>query len=193
MRTLRDKAQQQIDAILAKYPTKRSAVLPLCHLAQREYGYMSPDAVHEVAEILELDLTEVQGLVSFYTLLREKPNGKFVLEICNDLPCALRGADQFVDHVCQKLGVQPGQTTDDGLFTVETVRCIAACDRAPVAQINLEYYENLDPEKFDEIIAQLTRPDGQRQREEQIDATQRNPGEQDDGTQTEAEGETPRA
>ena len=155
MSTLRAKAQAEIDAILAKYPTKRSAVLPLCHLAQKEYGYMSPKAVRQVAEILELDPTEVKGLIGFYTLLRENPKGKHVIEICNDLPCALRGADQFVEHVCQKLSVHPGQTTQDGLFTVETVMCIAACDKAPVAQIDLEYYEHLDPEKFDEIVTQL--------------------------------------
>lgn len=155
MPSLRDKVQDQIDAIMAKYPTKRSAVLPLCHLAQKEYGYMSPQAVREVAEILELDPTEVQGLVGFYTLLHEKPTGKHVIEICNDLPCALRGAEQFVEHVCQKLGVRPGETTKDGLFTVETVMCIAACDKAPVAQIDLEYYEHLDPDKFGETVARL--------------------------------------
>lgn len=155
MPTLHDTAQEKINAILAKYPTKGSAVLPLCHLAQEAYGYMSPEAVRKVAAILELDPTEVQGLVGFYTLLREKPTGKHVIEICNDLPCALRGADDFVEHVCQKLGVRPGETTEDGAFTVETVMCVAACDKAPVAQINLEYYENLDPEKFDAIVKRL--------------------------------------
>jgi NADH-quinone oxidoreductase subunit E len=153
--TLRDHAQKEIDAILAKYPTKRSAVLPLCHLAQKAYGHMNPEAVRDVAEILELDPTEVQGLLGFYTLLREEPTGKYVIEICDDLPCALRGADAFVEHVCEKLNVRPGETTEDGVFTVETVMCIAACDRAPAAQINLEYYENLDPDRFDALIEQL--------------------------------------
>jgi NADH-quinone oxidoreductase subunit E len=153
--TLRENARDEIDAILSRYPTKRSAVLPLCQLAQKEFGHMSPEAVQEVAEILELDPTEIQGLVGFYTLLREKPTGEYVIEICNDLPCALRGADQFVEHVCQKLGVRPGETTDDALFTVETVMCMAACDKAPVAQINLEYCQNLDPDGFDEIVERL--------------------------------------
>ena len=152
MPTLRDSAQDQIDTILAKYPNKRSAVLPLCHLARQTYGYMSAEAVREVATILEIDPTEVSGLVSFYTLLRENSTGKFILEICNDLPCALRGADRFVGHVCEKLDVEVGETTEDGLFTVETVMCIAACDRAPAAQIDLEYHENLDPDKFDRIV-----------------------------------------
>jgi NADH-quinone oxidoreductase E subunit len=153
--TLREKAGDQIDAILKKYPTRRSAVLPLCYLAQEEYGYMSPEAVREVAEILDLDPTEVQGLVGFYTLLREAPTGEYVIEICNDLPCALRGADEFVAHVCHRLGVDVGETTNDGLFTVQTVMCVAACDRAPVAQINLEYCEHLDPAKFDALLEKL--------------------------------------
>lgn len=155
MPTLRDKAQDEIDAILSKYPTKRSAVLPLCHLAQQEYGHMSHEAVREVSEILELDPTEVQGLVGFYALLHEKQMGQYVIEVCDDLPCALRGADEFVDHVCRKLGVRAGETTDDGLFTLQTVMCVAACDKAPVAQINLEYYENLDAEKFDQLVERL--------------------------------------
>jgi NADH-quinone oxidoreductase subunit E len=153
--TFREKAKDEIDAILSKYPTKRSAVLPLCHLAQKELGYMSAEAVREVAKVLDLDPTEVQGLVGFYTLLREKPTGDYVIEICNDLPCALRGADRFIEHVCEKLGVELGETTDDGLFTLETVMCVAACNRAPVAQINLEYFEDLDPAKFDEILERL--------------------------------------
>jgi NADH-quinone oxidoreductase subunit E len=153
--TLRDKAQNEIKAILKKYPTKRSAVLPLCHLAQKEYGYMSAAATREVAAILDLDPTEVQSLVGFYSLLRENRPGQYVIEVCDDLPCALRGADRFVDHVCERLGVLPGETTDDGVFTLETVMCVAACDRAPVAQINQEYYENLDPDKFDAVLEQL--------------------------------------
>ena len=153
--SLSDIAKDEIETILSKYPTRRSAVLPLCQLAKEHFGYMSSEAVREVAEILELDPTEVHGLVGFYTLLREKPTGEYVIEICNDFPCSLRGADRFLQHVCRTLGVQPGETTPDGLFTLETVMCIAACDRSPVAQINLEYLENLDPDSFDQIIEQL--------------------------------------
>jgi NADH-quinone oxidoreductase subunit E len=152
---LRENALEEIEAILAKYPTKRSAVLPLCHLAQKQHGYMSPEAIREVADVLELDPTEVQSLVGFYSLLRERPTGKYVIEICADLPCALRGANRLVDHVCRKLDVQPGETTPDGLFTVEKVMCVAACDRAPVAQINLEYFEHLDPDRVDALLEKL--------------------------------------
>ena len=155
MSKIRRKAKNEINAILSQYPTKRSAVLPLSYLAQQEYGHLSPEAVQEVAEILELDATEVQALIGFYALLHEEPAGEYVIEICNDLPCVLRGAEQFVDHVCQKLGVSVGETTEDDLFTVRTVMCVAACDKAPVAQINLEYYQNLDPEKFDDLVEQM--------------------------------------
>jgi NADH-quinone oxidoreductase E subunit len=153
--SLRDSANNEIEAILDKYPTRRSAVLPLCQLAQEKYGHMGPEAVQEVAEILELDPTEIHGLVGFYTLLRETPTGEHVIQVCSDFPCSLRGADRFIQHVRKTLAVEPGETTSDGLFTVETVMCVAACDRAPVVQIDLEYIENLDPDSFDEIIEQL--------------------------------------
>lgn len=150
-----DKYAEEIKGILARYPSKKSAVLPLMHLAQNEYGYMSKEAMHEVAEILDLDPTHVLSLAGFYTLFHEEPVGKYVLEICNDLACALRGADSFVDMACRKLGISVGDTTEDGLFTIKTVMCLAACDKAPMLQCNLKYHENLDEERFDELIAML--------------------------------------
>jgi NADH-quinone oxidoreductase subunit E len=160
---LRDKYASEIQKILDRYPPerKRSAVLPILYLAQSEYGYCTPEAIKEVAAILGLDPTEVNSVVGFYTLFYDHPVGKHVIQVCDDLPCALRGADQFVDHVCTKLGLDKnkvshgGQTTADGQFTVETVMCIAACDRAPCAQVDLEFAENLTPEKFDALVASL--------------------------------------
>lgn len=146
---------QEIEAILAKYPDKRSAILPVMYLAQEAYGFMSEEAMRDVASVLDLDPTHVLALAGFYTLFYEEPVGKYVLEICNDLPCALRGADEFVETVCQKLDVDVDGTTDDGLFTVKTVMCLAACDKAPMLQVNLKYEENLDEEKFDALIARL--------------------------------------
>ncbi|MCA9924940.1 MAG: NAD(P)H-dependent oxidoreductase subunit E [Anaerolineales bacterium] len=150
-----EKYAEEIQGILARYPNKKSAVLPLMHLAQNEYGYMSKEAMHEVAGILDLDPTHVLSLAGFYTLFHEEPVGKYVLEICNDLACALRGADDFVEMACRKLNISVGETTDDGLFTIKTVMCLAACDRAPMLQCNLKYHENLDEAKFDELIALL--------------------------------------
>jgi NADH-quinone oxidoreductase subunit E len=154
---LADKYREQIDDILSRYPSKRSAVLPLLYLAQGEYGYCTDEAIREVATLIDLEPTEVVSVAGFYSLFYKEPVGRYVLEICDDLPCALRGADQFVDHVCQKLGVKAEETTPDGLFTVKRVMCLAACDRAPMMQVNLNYYENLDAEKFDQLIEELRR------------------------------------
>lgn len=152
---IRETYAEEIKGILAHYPNKRSAVLPLMHLAQQEYGFMSDDAKREVADILDLDPTHVLSLAGFYSLFYEQPTGKYVLEICNDLACALRGADEFVEMACRKLDIPVNGTTEDGLFTIKTVMCLAACDRAPMLQCNLKFVENLTEEKFDQLIAQL--------------------------------------
>jgi NADH-quinone oxidoreductase subunit E len=140
--------QAEIDAILAKYPAdrQRAAVMPLLHLAQREYGYLSTDALREVAGLLGLETTEVAKLVKFYTLYHAEPGGRFRVQICTDLPCALRGAEAFSAELCQRLGVKPGETTSDGQITVEQVMCLAACDMAPMFQVQgadgIHYCEN---------------------------------------------------
>jgi NADH-quinone oxidoreductase subunit E len=158
---LADKYHKDIDALLNKYPDKRSAILPLLYMAQKEYGYCTDDAIRQVADIVGVEPTHVRSVVGFYTLYYDHPVGKHVVQICDDLPCALRGADQFVEHVCKKLGLDSdqvryvGQTTEDGQFTVEAVPCIAGCDRAPLAQIDLDYFENLDEKRFDEIVMRL--------------------------------------
>lgn len=152
---IQDTYAEEIKGILARYPDRKSAVLLLMHLAQREYGYISDDAKREVADILGLDPTHVLSLAGFYSLYYEKPTGKYVLEICNDLACALRGADEFVNMVCRKLDTPVDGTTEDGLFTIKTVMCLGACDRAPMLQYNLKFAENLDEKKFDQLIAQL--------------------------------------
>jgi NADH-quinone oxidoreductase subunit E len=154
-RRLLAKYKPEIDTIFSRYPDKRSAMLPMLYLAQREYGWLSQDVLHEVADILELEPTEVISVAGFYTLFYKEPVGRYVIEICDDLPCALRGAEQFVEHACQKLGIRVGETTPDGLFTLHTVMCLAACDRAPMMQVNLEYHENMTDEKFDALIDEL--------------------------------------
>jgi len=158
---LAEKYAEEIENILARFPDKRSAVLPLMYLAQEEHGYMSQEAMHEVAEILDLDPTHVLSLAGFYTLYYEEPVGKYVLEICNDLACALRGADDFVAMASRKLNVPVDGTTEDGLFTLKTVMCLAGCDRAPMLQCNLRYEENLDEAKFDQLIARLREEAGE--------------------------------
>ena len=153
--TWKDKHTTEIEQILAKYPTKRSAVMPLLYLAQEEYGFCSDDAIREVADLTALDPTEVRSVVGFYTMFFEEKTGQYVIEVCDDLPCALKGADEFVHHCERKLGVRTGETTPDGRFTLRTVMCIAACNRAPVAQVNREYRYSLTPESFDKMVDDL--------------------------------------
>jgi NADH-quinone oxidoreductase subunit E len=148
--------QQELHQILKKYPDKRSAVLSALYIAQRRQNYLTDEDVQDVARALDMNTTEVQAIIGFYTLLRKEPTGTYLIQVCTDLPCALRGAEDFYHRLCERLGLPPeGGTTADGLFTVEEVVCLAACDKAPVAQINLDYYESLTDEKIDAVIAAL--------------------------------------
>ena len=149
---LAEKYANQIETTFAKYPDKRSAVMPLLHLAQQEYGWVSPDGIKEVAELCEMDPTQVRSIAGFYTMYSEREKGKYWLQVCTDLPCALRGADQFHKELKEYLGVDEGGTTEDGMFTVEHVMCLAACDRAPMLQCNFHYVEGLDMEKMKQLI-----------------------------------------
>jgi NADH-quinone oxidoreductase E subunit len=151
---LAEKYRDRIDQIFAKYPTRRSAVMPLLYIAQEEYGWVSPDGVLEVAELCEIDPTQVVSIAGFYTMYSEKPKGKYWLQVCTDLPCALRGADEFHKQLKEYLGVTEGGMTEDGLFTVEHVMCLAACDKAPMLQCNFHYVENLDMDKMKALIDQ---------------------------------------
>ncbi len=148
MNPLRERYGQEIDEILAKYPQeqKRSAVMPLLYVAQREHGYVTREHLGQIGELLSIAPTEVASIVGFYTLYHDTPGGKYRLQVCNDLPCALRGADKFLDGVCDHLGIKPGETTGDGVVTVEAVMCLAACDKAPMFQVQsregISYHEN---------------------------------------------------
>ncbi len=150
---LADKYRSEIDAILAKYPPerRRSAVMPLLYLAQREYGYLNTDALGEVGDLIGVSATDVAGIVGFYSLYYDHQAGKRHVQICTDLPCALRGADKFAADLCAKLGVKLGETTQDGEFTVEAVMCLAGCDKAPMFQVQdadgIHYHESESAEK----------------------------------------------
>lgn len=148
MKLLAEKYSDEVQTILAKYPPdqKRSAVMPLLYLAQREQGFVSFHSIQEIADIVEISTTEVGSIIGFYTLYHDQPGGKYRIQVCTDLPCALRGAEQFLDELCEKLGIQVGETTPDGLISVEQVMCLAACDRTPMFQVQtgdgLSYHEN---------------------------------------------------
>jgi NADH-quinone oxidoreductase subunit E len=152
---LREKYGQEIDAILARYAQKRSAVLPILYIAQDEYGRLTDEAIREVAEIVQVPPTDVFEVVGFYTLFYNRPVGKWVLQVCDDVPCCFLGAEQIVADLERKLGVAVDETSADGMFTLQRVKCLADCDRAPVVQANLEYYRNMTPEKVDAMLTEL--------------------------------------
>ena len=142
-----DKYRSQINTIFSKYPPnqRRSAVMPLLYLAQEEYGAISGDVLVEVGALLGITSTEVASIAGFYTLYTEHREAKRRVQVCTDLPCALRGAEQFAEQLCASLRIKLGETTPDGEFMVEAVTCLAGCDKAPMFQVQDEtgvhYYE----------------------------------------------------
>jgi NADH-quinone oxidoreductase subunit E len=158
---------KEIKQILAKYPPegRRSAVMPLLHLAQREEGYISEAAMHEIAQLVGITETEVGSVVGFYTLYHEHKAGKYRMQICTDLPCALRGADEYMEKLCDRLGTKVGETTEDGTVTIEEVTCLAACDRAPMFQLQgpdgIKYHEHQTVDKTMELIETLKHARGE--------------------------------
>ncbi len=164
---LAEKYPEEVKQIFAKYPAdqKRSAVMPLLYLAQRETGYITKESMQDIADILQVDVTEVASIIGFYTLYHDEKEGKYRMQVCNDLPCALRGADQFIESLCGRLGIQVGETTPDGLVTLEAVMCLAACDKAPMFQVQngdgLTYHENMSVDKTMELIEALKKGGGE--------------------------------
>ena len=153
--TLRERYTQEIDDILSRYPVKRSALIPLLYLAQREQGYVTEPAMKEIATLLGLTPPQVYETATFYTMLNLKKVGKFHIQVCKSLMCALVGSDTVIGWMQAKLGIAPGGSTGDGLFTLSTVECLAACGTAPMMQINDDYYERLTEERVDRILADL--------------------------------------
>jgi len=145
----------EIKALVARYPAARSALLPVLHMAQEDFGYLSMDVQKLVAETLDLHLMAVREVVTFYTMFREKPCGTYLLEVCTNAGCMLNGADDLVRHLCDKLDIKVGQTTPDGMFTVTEVECAGACAGAPVVQVNNVYHERATAESMDALITQV--------------------------------------
>jgi len=141
--------------LVSIYPRKRSALIPMLLLAQKERGYITSDAVDYVAKYLELNPSEVDSILSFYTLLRRQPVGKYHIMVCTNLSCLLRGSDDIEACVKRKLGINLGEVTPDGLFSAIEFECLASCTTAPVMQVNGEFYENLDVKKTEEILDEL--------------------------------------
>jgi len=153
--TFSEEAKKEIKEIMSHYPEKRSALIPLLHLAQKENGYLSESVMRHVAEVLDLTPIQVYEVATFYSMFNLQPVGKYLLQVCHNLSCSLMGADSLIDYLREKLGIEIGKTTSDNLFTLKTVECLASCGTSPVMQANDDYHENLTKEKVDVLLERL--------------------------------------
>ena len=147
-----DEFEQRFTQMLTHYPTKRSVLVPTLLYAQDEIGYLSDEAIAELAGRLDLTELEVRNVISYYSMLTTKPRGKYNVQICTNISCMLRGAEEIFDRCRKKLGIGHKGTTADGLFSLDEVECIGACSWAPAAQVNYDFHENLTPEKMDQVL-----------------------------------------
>ncbi|MBM4263951.1 MAG: NADH-quinone oxidoreductase subunit NuoE [Deltaproteobacteria bacterium] len=143
---------KKFEETVARYPKKEAAMLPVLYLAQQEFGYIGSEAIEYVAKLMGQAPARVQSVVTFYTMYNQKPIGRHHIQVCRTLPCALRGAEKVTEYLSKKLGIKPGQTTEDKRFTLSEVECLASCGTAPMMQVNDDYYENLTDEKIDKIL-----------------------------------------
>ncbi len=147
--------KQKFETVIARYPVKRSAIVPLLMFAQDEIGYVSDEAIDEIARRVGVKPIEVIEDISYYSMLHRKPVGKYNIQVCTNISCMLRGGEQILEHCSKRLGIDRKQTTPDGLFSLEEVECLGACCGAPAMQVNYDFYENLTPEKIDRLISEL--------------------------------------
>jgi NADH-quinone oxidoreductase subunit E len=161
LNALQEKYPKEVETILAKYPAdfKQAAVMPLLYLAQREQSFITKKSLDDIAALLEISTTEVASVVGFYSLYREDTGPKYHLQVCTDLPCALKGAETFLEQLCDNLALRVGEISADGVFVVEEVKCLAGCNRAPLFQVQsgegLSYHENQTLTSALELVEQL--------------------------------------
>jgi NADH-quinone oxidoreductase subunit E len=160
---LSETLRRKFDEVIARYPVKRSAIVPLLLFAQDEIGHISDEAIEEIARRVEVRPIEVVEDIGYYSMLHRHPIGKYNLQVCTNVSCLLRGGEEIFNHCRERLGVGHRETTADGLFSLEEVECLGACCGAPAMQVNYDFYENLTPQKIDELIQEL-RKDGSGQR-----------------------------
>lgn len=152
-------SEESVKAIREKlklYPQKKSAILPALTIAYRQIGHLDETIYREIADVTKLPYVEIAEAATFYTMFPKKPRGRYLIQVCHNISCALRGSDSMMSYLEEKLGVKKGETTADNLFTLASMECLGSCATAPMMQINYDYYENLTPEKVDEILADLT-------------------------------------
>ena len=153
--TFSEASLRELEAIRSRYPDKEAAILPALHLAQREFGYVSDEAIVYLAGLLEFQPARIEGVATFYTMYNRRPVGRYHLQICRNLSCSLLGAEGLIEHVSKKLGIRPGETTPDGKFTLTLVECLGSGGTAPVRQVNDDYHESLTAEKIDALLERL--------------------------------------
>ncbi len=153
-----DASLEQVKKLIARYPEGRqkSALIPLLHMAQAEFdGWLSVPVMDYVASLLQIKPIEVYEVATFYSMFNTEPVGKCLLEVCHTGPCWIRGADDIVDHLEKKLNIKVGETTSDGMFTLKRVECLGSCGTAPMLQCGAEFFENLTPEKVDDLVERM--------------------------------------
>jgi NADH-quinone oxidoreductase E subunit len=145
----------EIDVLVKRYPSAKSALMPVLYMAQQDFGYLSMETQEMIGEVLGLRIMEVREVVTFYTMFKEQPHGKYLLEVCTNASCMLNGADDLYAHMKETLGINPGEITEDGLFSIAEVECAGACAGAPVVQVNNMYYEKATAVSMDELITKV--------------------------------------
>jgi len=154
---LSEQSKREIRRIRDEYPDPQSALLPALYLAQQDYcGWLPEQAFDEVAEVMDLPPTQVAAAATFYTMLNRKPVGRHLIQVCTNISCSLLGAEHLVSYISRKLGIDVGETTDDGRITLLEVECLGSCGTAPMMQVDDAYHENLTEEKIDQILAGLS-------------------------------------
>ena len=147
--------EQLARSIVSRYPLPKSATIPLCHLAQEQDGHLTDDAMGHIAELVGCTAAEVLGTASFYEMFKRHETGTYCVTVCTNISCQLLGGEELLEHAEQKLGVRPGGTTADGMFTLEDVECIAACTEAPALQVNYRYFHQITTDEFDQLVDDL--------------------------------------
>ncbi len=142
-----------------QYPRMKSAILPALTIAYQQVGHVDPVIYEEISSIIRIPALEIAEAATFYTMFHKKPRGKYLIQVCHNISCSLMGADSLISYLENKLGIIKGETTDDDIFTLVTVECLGSCATAPMMQINEIFYENLTPEKVDQILEELKNKD----------------------------------
>ncbi|MEK6779130.1 MAG: NADH-quinone oxidoreductase subunit NuoE [Candidatus Deferrimicrobiota bacterium] len=150
-----ESTRREFEGLLSRYPDKEAVILPALYLAQREFGYVSDEAIVYIADLVGVPPARIEGVATFYTMYNRKPVGKYHVQICRNISCSLLGAEHLIEHVSKRLGIKPGETTPDGKFTLSKAECLGSCGTAPVMQVNDDYHEDLTQEKIDALLDRL--------------------------------------